>query len=463
MRNPEQAAADFSAALHQDAPDSVPTSQQRVQLGLCLGLAHYALNQIPQCLTATRPALQLAATLPWPSQAPPVPGHFDATQAQALLERLLVALCAAGIHAFAAFGTLLGLVREGRLLANDKDLDVIVPITDFERTLALLPTLGWQPAWIPLNASNFRAFVHRETGVTLDILGYTFDAQRHKVIGGWWPTGRPIAEGRVLEFSDFTLVRRQSASGPFWTPQAPETLLAEMYGPGWRQPDPDYEGYLGAPALVNFTDFTRAIGYLRLLEAWLGGHRTRVDRLLDSLTRRDPRDPILPAWRGPGAPSPPAIRIGGTVGCFDLLHVGHLRFLQAARKGCATLKVGVCTDRGAWRSKQCRPTIPQEQRLELIRGLACVDDACLFEGTLAETRAAADWIEAWGVDGLFVSEDWAGSPRWLALEPLLGARGIRCVWLPYTGGVSSTLIRAQLKTADRPDAVACIARPEPGA
>lgn len=449
MQSPAQAAAEFAAALTQpeDTPDA-PTPRQRVQLGLCLGLTRFHLNRIPDSLAASRPALQLAATLPWPTSAPRPPANFDAQAALPLLEQTLAALCAAGLRAFATDGTLLGLTRTGRLIEGDKDLDIAVPIGEFERARALLPTLGWQPAWIVLNAINFRAFVHRDTGLTLDLVGYGFDAAHQKVTAGWWPPDRPAAEGRLVEVSDFTLIQRPSAHGPIWTVRDPERLLAEKYGPGWRQPDPGYESILGTPGLVRFNDFTRAFGYLRLLEAWLQGRQTRVGRQLDALTQRDPHDPLLTAWQTWRLTRPLRELTGGTIGVYDLLHVGHLRFLEAARADCARLQVGIATAASAWRSKAATPVIADSERLELVRGLGCVDEACLFDGTLVDNGTAADWIAAWGVQAMFVSEDWAGSPRWQALEPVLAARGIRCVWLPYTRGISSTAIRERMRAAD---------------
>ncbi|MES3007253.1 MAG: adenylyltransferase/cytidyltransferase family protein [Pseudomonadota bacterium] len=133
--------------------------------------------------------------------------------------------------------------------------------------------------------------------------------------------------------------------------------------------------------------------------------------------------------------------IGGTIGVFDLLHVGHVRFLETARAQCQQLKVGVGSDRAVGNSKGRQPVINQAQRRELLAALRCVDDTCIFDVGLDNTQASVDWIVAWGIKKVFVGDDWAGSGRWLRLQPLLAERGIQCVWLPYSQGISTTVIR----------------------
>jgi rfaE bifunctional protein nucleotidyltransferase chain/domain len=83
-------------------------------------------------------------------------------------------------------------------------------------------------------------------------------------------------------------------------------------------------------------------------------------------------------------------RIVFTNGCFDLLHVGHLRYLQQARALGEVLVVGLNTDAGVRRLKgPSRPIVPEEERAELLAGLECVDYVTLFdEPTPVETIAA---------------------------------------------------------------------------
>jgi rfaE bifunctional protein nucleotidyltransferase chain/domain len=79
-------------------------------------------------------------------------------------------------------------------------------------------------------------------------------------------------------------------------------------------------------------------------------------------------------------------------GHFDLLHVGHLRYLQAARRQADLLVVGVNGDASVARLKgPGRPIVPAAERAELLAALAPVDFVVIFEedspaGLLAELR-----------------------------------------------------------------------------
>ena len=80
------------------------------------------------------------------------------------------------------------------------------------------------------------------------------------------------------------------------------------------------------------------------------------------------------------------VRVVLTNGVFDLLHVGHLRYLQAARALGDCLIVGVNDDDGVRRLKgPTRPIVPAAERAELVAGLGCVDYVTIFgEDTAAE-------------------------------------------------------------------------------
>lgn len=67
-------------------------------------------------------------------------------------------------------------------------------------------------------------------------------------------------------------------------------------------------------------------------------------------------------------------------GHFDLLHVGHLRYLEAAKREADLLVVGVNGDGSVARLKGAgRPVVPAAERAELLSGLAAVDFVVVFE------------------------------------------------------------------------------------
>jgi len=74
-----------------------------------------------------------------------------------------------------------------------------------------------------------------------------------------------------------------------------------------------------------------------------------------------------------------------TNGIFDLLYVGHVRYLAAARAAGTALVVAVNSDASARRLKgPGRPLVPLAERLELLAALECVDVATWFEGDTVE-------------------------------------------------------------------------------
>ena len=98
-------------------------------------------------------------------------------------------------------------------------------------------------------------------------------------------------------------------------------------------------------------------------------------------------------------------RIVFTNGCFDILHVGHVRYLAAARSKGDALVLGLNSDASVKSIKpDKRPIVDQDQRAEVLSGLACVDYITIFDepDPLALIRTikpdvlikGADWEEA---------------------------------------------------------------------
>jgi D-glycero-beta-D-manno-heptose 1-phosphate adenylyltransferase len=83
-------------------------------------------------------------------------------------------------------------------------------------------------------------------------------------------------------------------------------------------------------------------------------------------------------------------RIVATNGCFDLLHVGHVRYLQAARALGELLVVGLNGDRSVHELKGAgRPIITQSDRAEILAALECVDLVTIFPEIRATKFLAA--------------------------------------------------------------------------
>jgi D-glycero-beta-D-manno-heptose 1-phosphate adenylyltransferase len=88
-------------------------------------------------------------------------------------------------------------------------------------------------------------------------------------------------------------------------------------------------------------------------------------------------------------------------GCFDLLHVGHVRYLAAARALGDTLVVGINADDAVRQLKgPARPVMPDTERAEIIAALACVDFVTIFPELTVENllRALRPDIHAKGTD-----------------------------------------------------------------
>jgi len=67
-------------------------------------------------------------------------------------------------------------------------------------------------------------------------------------------------------------------------------------------------------------------------------------------------------------------------GAFDLLHTGHVRYLEAARAEGDWLLVAVNSDASVSRAKgRARPVVPAAERAEIVAALACVDAVVVFE------------------------------------------------------------------------------------
>jgi len=138
----------------------------------------------------------------------------------------------------------------------------------------------------------------------------------------------------------------------------------------------------------------------------------------------------LEVWRAGQA------RIVFTNGVFDLLHRGHVEYLEEARALGDRLVVGVNTDASVRRLKgPSRPIVGEEDRLALVRALACVDLALPFD-----EDTPLELIRALQPDVLVKGADYA--PADIVGREVVEARGGRVTTIALREGLStSELVR----------------------
>ena len=147
------------------------------------------------------------------------------------------------------------------------------------------------------------------------------------------------------------------------------------------------------------------------------------------------RDPLSKVWRrGPLAEHLAGLP-GTTVftnGCFDLLHVGHLRYLLAARALGDRLVLGLNDDASVRRLKgPSRPLVDEAERAELLAGLECVDFVTLFPEATADALLASLKPQIYAKGGDY-------TPETLPEAPTVRAYGGRIEIITFVPGRSTT-------------------------
>lgn len=136
----------------------------------------------------------------------------------------------------------------------------------------------------------------------------------------------------------------------------------------------------------------------------------------------------LSAWRAAGE------RVVFTNGVFDLLHRGHVEYLEKARALGDRLVVGVNSDASVRRIKGPeRPLVPGAERAEILAALACVDLAILFEEDTPERL-----IREVQPDVLVKGGDW--TPDRIVGREFVESRGGRVLNVPLREGLSTTAL-----------------------
>lgn len=128
-----------------------------------------------------------------------------------------------------------------------------------------------------------------------------------------------------------------------------------------------------------------------------------------------------------------------TNGCFDLLHRGHVEFLDRARRLGDALMVGLNTDASVERLKgDGRPLVGQEDRASVLAALACVDAVVLFDEDTPRRLVSAVLPDVLAKGGDYRAEDIVGR------EEVLSAGG-RVEVIPLVEGYSTTRLVERIR------------------
>ena len=131
-----------------------------------------------------------------------------------------------------------------------------------------------------------------------------------------------------------------------------------------------------------------------------------------------------------------------TNGAFDILHAGHVTYLEFARQQGDALAVGVNSDASVKRYKgEKRPIIAQEHRVRLLASLECVDFVVVFD-----EDEPKDLIAAVGPDVLVKGADWS---HYVSGREEVEARGGKVVLADMVAGLSTSNVIERVLEAYR--------------
>jgi rfaE bifunctional protein nucleotidyltransferase chain/domain len=134
-------------------------------------------------------------------------------------------------------------------------------------------------------------------------------------------------------------------------------------------------------------------------------------------------------------------RIVFTNGVFDLLHPGHVRYLQHARSLGDMLIVGLNADASVRRNKgPDRPITPQDERAEVLAALECVDAVVIFE-----QDTPAEIVRLVQPDLLVKGADWPADQ--IVGRDTVEARGGRVVLVPVEQGHATSAMVERIRRA----------------
>ena len=156
-----------------------------------------------------------------------------------------------------------------------------------------------------------------------------------------------------------------------------------------------------------------------------------ADKILDTAS--------LPAWRERQRAA--GRRVVVTNGCFDLLHAGHVSYLETARAHGDLLLLGLNGDDSVRQLKgPTRPVVPEEDRARVMAALGCIDAVCVFPEVRAVRFLGVAQPDVYVKGGDYTLETINQDER-RAVE----SHGGRIAFIPFLPGRSTTGLLSKIQ------------------
>ncbi len=287
-----------AAPLLQKALDAAPDNPG---VHMAYGVMLQRQGELPESVEHFRQALELKLEQPEKTDdklpTPKKPKEdFDKPETEELMWDTLNQLAMGNVHAFACYGTLLGLVRDGGLIPFDKDIDLGLPHTEMERAVRCLENHGWVEDPDPF-LTNPRAMIHPTKKVSVDLSGFVIDPEEG-AFTGFWLKNVPHEWNGNTYYPPVKLKKDTTPAGePIWSLQDPESWLVALYGEDWREPDPNFDTVILAKNYYRFSLLVQCYAFSRIYNKWQENQITKVVAMINGALEHLPKDELLLSLR----------------------------------------------------------------------------------------------------------------------------------------------------------------------